>query len=127
MELRRIAEMDGLTGLGNRRSLQSRLAEELERTRRLGGGGFSLLFMDLDDFKAINDEHGHLVGDEALRLVARVLKEDSRVVDTVARYGGEEFVALLPGTDPEGAAAFYNRVREKLSRSLWKNSTSPFA
>ena len=112
MGLRRMAEMYGLTGLGNRRSLRSRLAEELERTRRLGGGGFSLLFMDLDDFKAINDEHGQPVGDEALKLVARVLKEDSRVVDTVARYGGEEFVALLPGT--EGAAAFYDRFREKL-------------
>lgn len=113
MELRRMAEMDGLTGLKNRRSLEARLAEETERSRRLGGR-FSLLFMDLDDFKAINDEHGHLVGDEALKLVARVLQEDSRSVDTVARYGGEEFVVLLPGTDSEGARAFYTRGREKL-------------
>ena len=113
IELRRMVEIDGLTGLNNRRSLQARLTEELERSRRLGGQ-FALLFMDLDDFKAINDEHGHLVGDEALRLVARVLQEDSRSVDTVARYGGEEFVILLPGTDPEGARAFYTRAREKL-------------
>ena len=114
MELRRMAETDGLTGLNNRRSLEARLAEEVERSRRPKGGDFSLLFVDLDDFKAVNDEHGHLVGDEALRLVARVLKEDSRRVDTVARYGGEEFVALLPGTGREGARTFYARVREKL-------------
>ena len=113
MELRRMADTDGLTGLENRRSFQARLAEEMARARRLGVG-FSLLFMDIDDFKAVNDKHGHLVGDEALRIVARVLEEEAQCVDAVARYGGEEFVALLPGTDPEGAGVFYDRVREKL-------------
>ncbi len=113
IELRRMADTDGLTGLANRRSFRARLAKEMERNRRLGEG-FSLLFMDLDDFKAINDERGHLVGDEALRLVARVLEDESRSFDTVARYGGEEFVALPPGTGPEEAVASYHRIREKL-------------
>ena len=113
--LRRMAEIDALTGLWNRRHLEKRLAQELERSRRLGEG-FALLFADLDDFKEINDEYGHLLGDDALRLVARTLEETSRQIDVVARYGGEEFVVLFPGTDPRGAAAFYERVREDLLR-----------
>ncbi len=113
--LRRETETDGLTGISNRRHLHSSLSEELERSRRLGTE-FAMLFADLDDFKAVNDEHGHLIGDDALRLVARTLTEDARLIDVVARYGGEEFVALLPGASPEGARAFYERVREDLAR-----------
>ena len=112
-ELRRMADTDGLTGLENRRSFQAWLAGEMEKYRRQSDG-FSLIFMNLDDFKAVNDERGHLAGDEALRLVACVLEEHSRTVDTVARYGGEEFVALLHSTDPDGAVAFYDRVRKTL-------------
>ena len=113
--LRREAEVDGLTGVSNRRHLEGRLAEEIERAARFGER-FALLFADLDGFKAVNDQHGHLLGDDALRLVARSLSENARRIDVVARYGGEEFVVLLPGTTPEGAAAFYDRVREDLLR-----------
>ena len=114
--LQREAEVDGLTGISNRRHLERRLDEEIERSRR-SGSGFSLLFADLDDFKAINDEHGHLLGDDALKLVARMLYENARRVDIIARYGGEEFVVLMPDTDPEGARVFYERVREDLAQS----------
>lgn len=114
--LQREAEIDGLTGISNRRHLEKRLDEEIERSRRTGAG-FALLFADLDDFKAINDEHGHLLGDDALRLVARTLDENARRIDVVARYGGEEFLILMPGTDPEGARAFYERVRGELARA----------
>ena len=114
MELRRMADTDGLTGLANQRRFRVRLAEEMERDRRMGGEGFFLLFIDLDAFKAINDEHGHLMGDEALRLVARILREGSRRIDVLARYGGEGFVALLPGTNPGGARTLYYRAREVL-------------
>ena len=88
----------------------------MERSSRLGTS-FTLLFADLDDFKTINDEYGHLLGDDALRLVARTLEENARLIDVVARYGGEEFVVLMPGTEPEGARAFYERVREALARA----------
>ena len=111
--LRREAEVDGLTGIPNRRHLESRLAEEIERSGRLGEG-FALLFADLDDFKMTNDRYGHVPGDASLRLVARSLAENARQIDVVARYGGEEFVALLPGATPKGAAAFYERVRGDL-------------
>lgn len=111
--LRREAEVDGLTGISNRRHLEERLGEEIARSERFGEG-FALLFADLDDFKAVNDMHGHMLGDEALRLVARSLSENARQIDVVSRYGGEEFVVLLPGTTTEGAATFYGRVREDL-------------
>ena len=113
--LRQETETDGLTGISNRRHLQSSLSEELERSRRLGTE-FAVLFADLDDFKAVNDEHGHLLGDDALRLVARTLAENARLIDVVARYGGEEFVALLSGTGPEETRVFYERIREDLAR-----------
>ena len=99
--LRREVEVDSMTGISNRRHLEGRLAEEIERTERLGEG-FALLFADLDHFKAVNDEHGHVLGDDAPRLVARSLSENARQIDMVARYGGEDFVVLLPGTTPEG-------------------------
>lgn len=113
--LRRETETDDLTGISNRGHLQSSLSDELERSQRLGTK-FAVLFADLDDFKTVNDEHGHLLGDDALQLVARALAENAWRIDVVARYGGEEFVALLPGTNPEGARAFYERVCEDLAR-----------
>jgi diguanylate cyclase (GGDEF)-like protein/putative nucleotidyltransferase with HDIG domain len=85
---------DGLTGLANPRALQFQVARELGRARRTSSE-FSLVLLDLDDFKIINDEYGHLAGDRALQEVARVLQQTTRPYDTCIRYGGDEFVVLL--------------------------------
>jgi diguanylate cyclase (GGDEF)-like protein/putative nucleotidyltransferase with HDIG domain len=89
---------DALTGLANPRALQFQAAREIGRARR-AGAPFSLVLLDLDDFKGINDEYGHLVGDHALQEVAKVLQQSTRSYDTCIRYGGDEFVILLPSCD----------------------------
>ncbi|MEI6449450.1 MAG: diguanylate cyclase [Actinomycetes bacterium] len=97
------AATDGLTGLANRRTFHERLDRELARARRYETP-LSLLVLDIDDFKSINDTHGHQVGDEVLRRLARMItREVRRDIDLPARYGGEEFVVILPGTDVEGS------------------------
>ncbi len=107
---------DELTRLPNRRELNTRLQIEWNRSRRFGTP-LALLMVDIDHFKRYNDVNGHLLGDRALTGVARVLKQNTRQVDTVARFGGEEFVVLLPGEDRESAAA----VAEKLCRAVARN------
>jgi diguanylate cyclase (GGDEF)-like protein/putative nucleotidyltransferase with HDIG domain len=89
---------DSLTGLANPRALQFQAAREIGRARRTAAP-FSLVLMDLDDFKIINDEYGHLAGDRALQEVAKVLQQSTRPYDTCIRYGGDEFVVLLPSCD----------------------------
>jgi len=113
--LRQQTEMDGLTGVHNRRYFDAKLTEELERARR-SREGFSLIFVDLDDFKQINDAYGHAFGDEVLRSVAQTLYSSARQVDTVARFGGDEFVVLMPGTRIPGARAFFERMQEEIIR-----------
>lgn len=95
LRLRDLSVTDDLTGVANRRLFLERLGRETERARR-GQKSLSALVIDLDHFKRVNDEHGHLRGDEVLRAVARILEENVRRHETVARYGGEEFVVLLP-------------------------------
>jgi diguanylate cyclase (GGDEF)-like protein len=85
---------DSLTGLANPRALQFQVARELARARRTQSH-FSMVLLDLDEFKTINDQHGHLTGDRALQEVARVLRQTTRPYDTCIRYGGDEFVVLL--------------------------------
>ena len=109
--LEALAHTDPLTQVLNRRALTLRLTAELERARRYDSV-LSLLLIDIDHFKRINDTHGHLAGDEVLREVARLLTSAVRSVDLVARYGGEEFVVVLPETSLEGALIFAERVRE---------------
>ena len=108
--LERLAHTDPLTQLLNRRALTDRLQQEMERAMRYDAT-LALLMVDLDHFKAVNDTHGHLVGDDVLRDVARLLRETIRTTDIAARYGGEEFLVLLPETDDGGAEAFAERIR----------------
>jgi diguanylate cyclase (GGDEF)-like protein len=108
---------DGLTGLYNRRFFDERLDLEVGRTSR--SGPLSMLMIDVDLFKALNDTHGHLAGDACLRRIARVIADGvSRVADVVIRYGGEEFAVILPDTGSEGA---YNRaetIRQSMTEDL---------
>jgi diguanylate cyclase (GGDEF)-like protein len=110
-ELVLLARTDGLTGLGNRRSFAEVLEREWRRARR-ARSVFSLLFVDVDRFKAYNDTYGHQAGDDALAAVARCIGDNiRRPVDSAARYGGEEFVVLLPDTPEPGAARIAERIR----------------
>jgi diguanylate cyclase (GGDEF)-like protein len=113
-EQERLAVVDSLTGLYNRRFFDAALQLEVERTQR-SGGRIGLLVIDLDHFKNVNDAHGHLVGDEILREVARRLNRAIRTGDIVARHGGEEFVVLLPGGGPEQIAEIGERCRHSIA------------
>jgi diguanylate cyclase (GGDEF)-like protein len=110
------AHVDGLTGLANRRHAEDALAAEVARTSRFGGS-LALVMTDLDNFKAVNDEHGHPVGDTVLRRFARLLDASVRDVDVAARWGGEEFLLILPGTDVAGAVRLAERIRERLEET----------
>jgi diguanylate cyclase (GGDEF)-like protein len=112
--LSRASATDPLTGLANRRSFDAGLARELAGIRR-HGRPVSLCLLDVDHFKRYNDTHGHLAGDQALVLVASVLRSELRGLDLAARYGGEEFVLLLPDTDLDAAAGVAERIRSAVA------------
>jgi len=107
------AERDELTGLANRRALDDRLREEIDRARRYGTH-LTLVLIDLDDFKHVNDRYGHQCGDDVLRVVGALLSRSVRELDLAARYGGEEFALVLPGTVADGA----RRVAEKIRATV---------
>jgi diguanylate cyclase (GGDEF)-like protein/PAS domain S-box-containing protein len=107
-----MATHDSLTGLPNRRVLEEQLPREMARARR-SRSPLCVAIVDIDHFKAYNDTHGHLSGDEALRECARVWDESLRGDDTIVRFGGEEFLVLLPGAAPEEAAEVVERLRER--------------
>src|SRR5918912_3523999 len=111
-EVLRLATTDGLTGLLNRRALEERLHRELQANGRRRS--VALMMIDRDDFGAINNRHGHLIGDEALRLVADVVRTHLRRNDAGGRYGGDEFVVILPGLDAVEAVDVAERVRTAL-------------
>lgn len=108
------AMTDPLTGLANRRRFLDQLAAEAKRRSR-SGRPVSLVTADLDDFKLVNDQHGHESGDEVLRAFAGVLRQTLREIDVPARLGGEEFAVLLPETDAGGAAVVATRLRERVA------------
>jgi diguanylate cyclase (GGDEF)-like protein len=111
--LARLAHMDPLTGVHNRNGLDVLVPESG------GGTSLSLALCDLDRFKSVNDEHGHLAGDDVLRVVAMLLSSATRAGDAVVRYGGEEFLMVLPGADLASAAIVAERARELLeSRTI---------
>jgi diguanylate cyclase (GGDEF)-like protein len=117
-QLAREASTDGLTGLANRRSFDERLTAELARARRYGRG-LSLVLLDLDHFKRINDTYGHQAGDEVLIRFASLLLANAREGELVARIGGEEFAWLMPETDEEGAHNAAERARTALAEELF--------
>jgi diguanylate cyclase (GGDEF)-like protein len=107
------AGTDPVAGCLNHRAMRRRLEEEIDRAARTGNP-LSCLLMDLDDFKLVNDEHGHQAGDKALRRVVQALVGEFRAFDRVARYGGDEFVVILPNADLRSAAAAASRALERL-------------
>jgi diguanylate cyclase (GGDEF)-like protein len=121
VQARSEAGTDAVTGAMNHRAMRRRLDEEIGRAMRTGGP-LSALLIDLDEFKAVNDRHGHPAGDEMLRDVVRALVGEFRAFDRVARYGGDEFVVILPNAELESAAAAAARALESL-RGLSSHGT----
>ncbi|WP_295641603.1 diguanylate cyclase [uncultured Methylibium sp.] len=113
-ELQKLARKDALTGLFNRRAADDRLGEEMARHRR-SLSGLSVMLVDIDHFKRVNDTHGHAAGDAVLRELAQRLSRRCRNTDFIARFGGEEFVVLLPDTPVEGALALAEKMRRAVA------------
>lgn len=113
-QLEALIMTDPLTGLGNRRMLAKWLADEASRAHRFQRP-LSVIFLDIDHFKAVNDQHGHAAGDAALVALAQVLRHEVRDCDLIGRYGGEEFVVLLPETDAAGALVLAERMRRAVA------------
>ena len=108
---------DELTGLFNRRTMDEQMISEVSRHSRYGGV-FSLILIDLDSMKQINDQYGHLIGDGLLSSTGKILKDSIRSADQAFRYGGDEFAILLPNTSPSGAVVVAERLREILGTKL---------
>jgi len=123
-QLYQMATVDPLTGLYVRRFLEQWLCRELRSALR-SGQPLSLVMLDLDQFKQINDAAGHVVGDKALALVGKVLREATRSSDVAARYGGDELTLVLPGTPAEGAAAVCDRVLRMLDDAAVEGPNGP--
>jgi diguanylate cyclase (GGDEF)-like protein len=121
-EMKRQATYDHLTGLAGRRHFGTELQREIDRALR-EGRPLSMLMIDADHFKALNDNHGHLAGDAVLRMLADVLREGTRSIDILGRLGGEEFGVLLPGAEVQVAATVAERLREAVESTKvpWKD------
>jgi len=121
-QLRVLSETDELSGLFNRRKLMAVLAERLATFRRYSAPTAVLIF-DIDHFKHINDAYGHLQGDAAIELTAKVCRAELRATDVAARLGGDEFVVLMPHTDRSGAAVIADRLRLRIAEALREAGT----
>lgn len=113
-EVRRLTEIDRLTQLYNRLKLDTVLFQEIERSKR-SNSLFAIILLDIDDFKRVNDNHGHIAGDEVLKEIAEIIRASIRKIDTAGRWGGEEFVIVLPETDGEGAQGLAEKIRLKIN------------
>jgi diguanylate cyclase (GGDEF)-like protein len=114
--LEQLSITDGLTKLHNHRFFQDHLTREIKRVHRVKKP-LSMILVDIDDFKGLNDSLGHAAGDELLRRIARVMEESIREIDLLARYGGEEFVVLASDTDIEGARQIAEKIRTAIAES----------
>jgi diguanylate cyclase (GGDEF)-like protein len=113
-QVRSMAVTDPLTGLANYRRLISVLEAELDRSRRTQRP-FSVVLLDMDGLKIINDQYGHLTGSRALVRIGKILRNHSRAIDTAARYGGDEFALVLPEAGKDISSRVVSRIRERLS------------
>lgn len=116
--------VDFLTELPNRQRLDEQMREYMNRAERYGQK-FSLVVLDIDHFKSINDEHGHTAGDRVLRAIAQLLAENKRASDFLARYGGEEFVLLLPETTLENASSIAQKTCDRVRARNFQFQTQP--
>jgi len=112
-----LSSIDGLSGLLNRTHWEAVVSAEFQRCRRIGHPS-SVVMIDIDHFKVINDRHGHPVGDAVIRSIARVLRGALRLHDVPGRYGGEEFGIVLPGTDSRGATLLAERIRARIESAI---------
>jgi diguanylate cyclase len=120
-QLAEISRTDGLSGLLNRRYWEEVVSAEFQRCRRAGRSA-SLLMIDIDHFKSVNDQHGHPAGDEVIRSVAALLRDALREQDLAGRYGGEEFGVALPETGAAGAEAIAERIRKRIEGAVLERS-----
>jgi len=127
-EIRRLSETDGLTQINNRLKLESVLNLEIERLYR-SDSVCSVILLDIDYFKRVNDTYGHKTGDEVLKEVADIIKNSVRKIDTVGRWGGEEFMVIMPLTDMNMGKILAEKLRKKISENVFagdKNLTASF-
>lgn len=118
-EIQRLSITDSLTGLFNRRFFYDALDREIERVKRYASL-FSIILIDIDDFKKINDVYGHLVGDKVLAGIAEIMKKLLRKSDIISRYGGEEFIVLLPNTPKEESFSIAMRLKQEIAETLFE-------
>ena len=125
-QTKKLAVTDGLTGISNRLSMENALSNEFERSVRYGAP-LSVVLLDVDHFKDVNDTYGHQKGDEILVAVASLLKKFCRANDIAARYGGEEFLMILPQSNAQGAFKIAERVREEMMKLNFTGNESNFS
>lgn len=118
-------QIDSLTGLFNRRAFEKKICEEFERAKRYGHP-LSLLILDIDNFKSVNDNYGHHGGDATLVKMSETLRNKTRRSDFPSRYGGEEFVLILPETDQESALRVAKKIHEEIRSSTFGTTTKQF-
>lgn len=118
-------QVDSLTGLFNRRALEKKMQEEFERSKRYHNP-LSVLILDIDNFKLINDTYGHHGGDAALVKIAETFREKTRQSDFASRYGGEEFVLILPETDQESAVQVAKKIHDSIRSCSFGTTARPF-
>jgi diguanylate cyclase (GGDEF)-like protein len=116
-DIETLAITDGLTGVYTRRYFVERFDEEIKRSS-LRKSSLSFLMIDADHFKTVNDQHGHLAGDQVLKEIADIIQENVREIDIVGRFGGEEFCVVLPDTDMEGARLVAERIRKSAEKRV---------
>jgi diguanylate cyclase (GGDEF)-like protein len=116
--VRHMAYVDGLTGIYNRRFFETRIEEEIERAKRYQGA-MSVIMFDIDHFKRLNDEFGHLLGDDVLRQVSNLFNQNLRKADVACRFGGEEFAIIVPETTGEDAYAVADKLRRVIAQTLF--------